>query len=219
MDSREIIARRAALFFEDGNVVNLGIGIPTMAAAYVPKGVEVYLQSENGMFHVGPPPEAGKEDKDVIDAGGKPATLLPGAACFDSSMSFALIRGGHLDATLLGALEVDQEGNLANWIVPGKMVPGMGGAMDLVSGAKKVIITMEHCAKDGKPKILKKCTLPLTAVGSVTHIVTELCVMEKTPEGLVLKEVAPGVTVEDVKAKTEAEIVVPDKVVPMAGVS
>jgi len=219
MDSREIIARRAAYFFEDGDVVNLGIGMPTTVAGYVPKGVDIFLQSENGVIGIGPAPEPGKEDKDVIDAGGKWATVLPGAVCFDSAFSFALIRGGHLDATVLGALEVDQEGNLANWIVPGKIVPGMGGAMDLATGAKKVIITMEHCTKDGEPKILKKCTLPLTAVGSVTHVVTELCVLEKIPEGLMLKELAPGVTVEDVLAKTEASLVVPDKVMPMLGVS
>ena len=200
-------------------MVNLGIGLPTTVAAYVPEGIDVFLQSENGAVGVGPAPEPGKEDKDMIDAGGKPSTALPGAVCFDSATSFALIRGGHVDATVLGALEVDQHGNLANWIVPGKIVPGMGGAMDLAAGAKKVIITMEHCTKNDEPKILKKCTLPLTAVECVTYVVTELCVLEKTSEGLMLKELAPGVTVDDVLAKTEAEIIVPDKVAPMLGIS
>jgi len=219
MDGREIIARRAALFFEDGDVVNLGIGMPTTVAGYVPKDVEVFFQSENGMIGMGPAPKPGEEDKDVVDAGGKFATVLPGAVCFDSAMSFALIRGGHLSATVLGAMEVDENGNLANWIIPGKMVAGMGGAMDLVAGAKKVIITMEHCTKNGEPKILKKCNHPLTGERCVTHIVTELCVLEKAPEGFVLKELAPGVTVDDVLVKTEAQIIVPDNVVPMRGIS
>ena len=218
MDCKEIIARRAALFFKDGDVVNLGIGLPTTVAAYVPEGVDVILQSENGIVGLGPPPKPGEEDKDIVNAGGKYATTLPGAACIDSAVSFALIRGGHVDATVLGALEIDQEGNLANWIVPGKRVPGMGGAMDLAAGAKKVIISMEHCTKDGMPKILKKCSLPLTAIGCVTHVVTELCVLEKTAKGLMLKELAPGVTVDDVLAKTDAEIIVPDEVSPMGGI-
>jgi 3-oxoacid CoA-transferase B subunit len=219
MEAREIIARRAALFFDDGDLVNLGIGMPTLVANYLPKGVEIILQSENGFVGLGPSPEPGSEDKDIVNAGGQFTTILPGGACFDSSMSFALIRGGHVDATVLGALEVDQDGNLANWIVPGKIVPGMGGAMDLVTGTKKVIVTMEHCTKKGESKILKKCTLPLTAAGKVTHIVTEFCVLEKTPDGLVLKEVAPGVTVEEVLSKTDAKLIVPEKVVPMQGVS
>ncbi|GHV33274.1 succinyl-CoA--3-ketoacid-CoA transferase [Synergistales bacterium] len=219
MDSRELIARRAALFFEDGDLVNLGIGMPTTVANYVPEGINVFWQCENGVIGLGGAPENGKEDKDVVDAGGKFATLLNGAVCFDSAFSFALIRGGHLDATVLGALEVDEEGNLANWIVPGKIVPGMGGAMDLASGARKVIITMEHCTKNGEPKILKKCTLPLTAAGRVTYIVTELCVIEKTPAGLVLKELAPGVTAADVLSKTEAKLTVPENVAPMLGIA
>ena len=217
MDRREIIARRAALFFNDGDVVNLGIGLPTTVAAYVPEGVDVILQSENGIVGIGAPPKPGEEDKDLTDAGGKYTTALPGAASFDSAMSFALIRGGHVDATVMGALQIDQEGNLANWIVPGIRVPGMGGAMDLAAGAKKVIIAMEHCTKNGEPKILKKCSLPLTAIGCVNHVVTELCVLEKTSEGLVLKELAPGVTVGDVLAKTDAEIIVTDETAPMGG--
>ncbi|MDR1875823.1 MAG: 3-oxoacid CoA-transferase subunit B [Synergistaceae bacterium] len=219
MEAREIIARRAAWFLEDGDLVNLGIGIPTMVANYVPEGVEVILQCENGLVGQGPAPAPGKEDRNVVDAGGKCTTILPLGACVDSATSFALIRGGHLDASVLGALEVDQEGNLANWIVPGKIVPGMGGAMDLASGARKVIVTMEHCTRNGEAKILKKCTLPLTAVKRVTCVVTELCVLTNTPEGLMLSELAPGVTVEEVLAKTEAELIVPEKIVPMAGIS
>ena len=217
MNAREIIARRAALFFEDGDVVNLGIGLPTTVAAYVPEGVDVILQSENGIVGNGPPPKPGDEDKDLIDAGGKFTTTLPGAASFDSAVSFALIRGGHLNVTVMGALQIDQEGNLANWIVPGIRVPGMGGAMDLAAGAKKIIIAMEHCTKNGEPKILKKCSLPLTAIACVNYVVTELCVLEKTSDGLLLKELAPGVTVDDVLAKTDAHIIVPDEIAPMGG--
>ncbi len=211
-DTRERIVKRVAKFFEDGDLVNLGIGMPTMVANFIPDGINILLQSENGFTGIGPSPEPGTEDKDVVNAGGMPVTILPGGACFDSATSFALIRGGHVDATVLGALEVDEKGNLANWIVPGKLVPGMGGAMDLVTGAKKVIIAMEHTTKTGDPKILKECTLPLTAVNAVDFIVTELGVMEMTKEGIVLKELAEGVTAADIQAKTQAQLIVPDNV-------
>lgn len=204
---REIIAKRVAQELKDGDVVNLGIGLPTLVANYVPEGVDIILQSENGFVGMGPQAEAGREIKDLVNAGGISVTLQPGAAFFDSAMSFAIIRGGHVDATVLGALQVDQKGNLANWMIPGKMVPGMGGAMDLVSGAKKVIVAMEHTAK-GTPKILKECTLPLTAAGEVDMIVTEMGVMVVTKEGLVLTEIHPDYTVEDVKAATEADLII-----------
>ncbi|WDC84108.1 3-oxoacid CoA-transferase subunit B [Caloramator sp. mosi_1] len=204
---REIIAKRIAKEFKDGDVVNLGIGLPTEVANYIDKDVEVILQSENGFIGLGPAPEEGKEDKDLVNAGGKFVTIKKGGACFDSAMSFAIIRGGHVDATVLGALQVDEEGNLANWMIPGKMVPGMGGAMDLVVGAKRVIIAMEHTAK-GAPKILKKCTLPLTAAKEVNLIVTEMGVIEVTEQGLVLKEIAPDTTVEEVIAATEANLII-----------
>ncbi|KRQ87898.1 Butyrate--acetoacetate CoA-transferase subunit B [Caloramator mitchellensis] len=209
--AKEIIARRIAKELKDGQLVNLGIGLPTLVANYVPEGVNVIFQSENGMVGMGPMPEAGKEDKNITNAGGIPVTVLPGGAFFDSSVSFTLIRGGHVDITVLGALEVDQEGNLANWIIPGKMVPGMGGAMDLVVGAKKVIVAMQHTSK-GQPKILKRCRLPLTAKGEVNMIVTELCVLEVTEKGLVLKEIYKDTTVDEVKSLTEAELIIPDEV-------
>ena len=212
MNGRELIAARAAKFFKDGDLVNLGIGLPTMCTNYLPEGVEVLLQSENGFVGLGPAPADGEWDGYVCNAGGGPATILPEGSVFDSCMSFGLIRGGHVNATVLGALEVDQEGNLANWIIPGKMVPGMGGAMDLVSGANLVIVTTDHCDKKGNPKILKKCTLPLTAAHEVDYIVTELCVLHQTDKGLVLEEVAPGVTVEEVVSKTDAELIIPDQV-------
>ncbi len=207
---RERIVKRVAGFFQDGDLVNLGIGMPTMVANYIPENINVLLQSENGFIGIGPSPEAGQEDKDVVNAGGMPVTIVTGGACFDSATSFALIRGGHVAATVLGALEVDEQGNLANWIVPGKLVPGMGGAMDLVVGANKVIIAMEHTTKDGSPKILKSCTLPLTAVNEVDYIVTELGMMEVTPDGIVLRELAEGVSVEDIQAKTQATLILPD---------
>ncbi|HYF84405.1 MAG TPA: 3-oxoacid CoA-transferase subunit B [Clostridia bacterium] len=200
---REVIVKRVAKELKDGDLVNLGIGMPTLVANYIPEGIDILLQSENGYVGLGPTPEAGNEDPDVVNAGGQPASVVPGGAFFDSAMSFTIIRGGHLDITVLGALQVDQEGNLANWMIPGKMVPGMGGAMDLVAGAKKVIIAMEHTAK-GEPKILKKCNLPLTAKGEVDLIVTDMGVIEVTPEGLLLTEIAPETTVEEVINATEA---------------
>lgn len=205
MDPKELIARRVSRELHDGDVVNLGIGLPTMVANYIPKGMNIILQSENGFVGMGPAPEAGKEDKDVVNAGAQYVTVKTGAAFFDSATSFAIIRGGHVDVTVLGGLQVDEKGNLANWMVPGKIVPGMGGAMDLVVGARKVIIAMTH-TQNGEPKILKNCTLPLTAAGQVDLIVTELAVIEVTAEGLLLKEVAPGVTAEDVIKATEAEL-------------
>ena len=208
---REYIAKRVAQELKDGYVVNLGIGLPTLVANYIPEGMSVTFQSENGIIGVGPAPEPGKEDKDVVNAGGGFVTVLPGAQYFDSCTSFGIIRGGHVDATVLGALEVDQEGNLANWMVPGKMVPGMGGAMDLVVGANHVIVAMEHTSR-GKVKIVKKCQLPLTAAKEVNLIITEKCVLEVTPKGLVLREVSPYSSIEDVKATTDADIIVPDDV-------
>ncbi|SHH38332.1 butyryl-CoA:acetoacetate CoA-transferase beta subunit [Caloranaerobacter azorensis DSM 13643] len=207
--AREIIAKRVAKELKDGDVVNLGIGLPTMVANYIPDGIDIILQSENGFIGLGPVSKSGEEDKDLINAGGQPVTIKPGGAFFDSATSFAIIRGGHVDATVLGALQVDEKGNLANWMIPGKMVPGMGGAMDLVVGAKKVIIAMEHTAK-GKPKILKECTLPLTAAGQVNLIITEMAVIEVTERGLVLKELGPEATIEDVKANTEADLIIAD---------
>lgn len=210
--SRDIIAKRIASFFKPGDVVNLGIGMPTAVANYIPQDADILLHSENGFIGLGPTPHASMADKDVVNAGGAPVTILTGGACFDSGMSFAIVRGGHLAATVLGALEVDEKGNLANWMVPGKMVPGMGGAMDLVAGARKVIIAMEHTTKEGAPKILTRCTLPLTAVGEVDLIVTELGVMEVTADGIVLKELMAGVTVQDIQSKTEAVLIVPDAI-------
>jgi 3-oxoacid CoA-transferase, B subunit len=212
MDSKkakELIAKRIAKELKDGDVVNLGIGLPTMVANYIPEGINVTLQSENGFVGLGSEPKEEEMDKDIVNAGGQPVTIKKGAAFFDSATSFGIIRGGHVHATVLGALEVDQKGNLANFMVPGKMVPGMGGAMDLVSGAKKVIIAMLHTAK-GAPKILKQCQLPLTAVGKVNLIVTEMGVMEVTSNGLVLQEIAPGVDLEDILRGTEADLIISD---------
>ncbi|QCX33308.1 CoA transferase subunit B [Caloramator sp. E03] len=207
MDGKELIARRIAKELKDGDVVNLGIGLPTLVANYIPEGVNIILQSENGFVGLGPAPEPGKENKDIVNAGGQYVTVNKGAAFFDSATSFGIIRGGHVDITVLGALEVDEKGNLANYMIPGKMVPGMGGAMDLVSGAKKVIVAMTHTAK-GEPKILKRCSLPLTAVGKVNLIVTDLAVIEVTKEGLLLKEIAPNVCVEDVVKATNADLII-----------
>ncbi len=204
---KEIIAARVAKELKDGDVVNLGIGLPTMVANFLPEGVEIILQSENGIMGMGPAAEKGKEDVDIINAGAQYVTVNTGAMYFDSATSFGIIRGGHVDATILGALEVDQHGNLANWIVPGKMVPGMGGAMDLVVGAKKVIIAMQHTQK-GAHKILKECRLPYTAVGVVDMIITEMGVMEITKDGIVLTELHPDYTVEQIQEATEAELII-----------
>ena len=201
MTVKQKIAARVAKELKDGDVVNLGIGLPTMVPNYLPEGVSVILQSENGYIGLGP---VTAEDPDLVNAGGQPAGIIQGAAFFDSAFSFELIRGGHVDVTVLGGLEVDKHGNLANWMVPGKMVPGMGGAMDLVTGAKKVIVAMEHCTKKGGSKILEQCTLPLTGKGVVDVIVTELAVFRVTEEGLVLDEIIEGATLERVKEKTEA---------------
>ena len=213
-EMREVIAKRAAKELHDGDVVNLGIGIPTLIPNYLPEGVTVTLQTENGAMGMGPTPEEGKEDKNLINAGGGAITLLPGACTFDSATSFAIIRGGHVNVSFLGALQVDEKGNLANWIIPGKMAPGMGGAMDLVVGAKRVILTMEHTQK-GAPKILKECTLPLTAAGQVNMIITEMGVMDITPDGIVLRELHPEFTVEQVQAATEAKLIIAPDLKPM----
>ena len=213
-DIKHFIAKRVAKELKDGDVVNLGIGLPTLVANYIPPEYDVTFQSENGFVGIGPAPEKGSEDVDLINAGAQYVSIKPGAAFFDSAVSFGIIRGGHVDATVLGALQVDEEGNLANWIIPGVMVPGMGGAMDLVSGAKKVIIAMQHTNK-GKHKILRKCTLPLTAEKEVNLIITEMGVMEVTQTGLLLKEINTDYSIEKVIEATEADIVISSNLKPM----
>ena len=211
---REVIAKRVAKEINDGDVVNLGIGIPTLVPNYLPKGIKLTLQSENGLLGMGPTPAPGEENEDLLNAGGGFITAFPGAAAFDSSKSFGVIRGGHVDVTVLGAMQVDPSGDLANWSIPGKLTPGMGGAMDLLVGARRVILAMEHTAK-GNPKILKKCTLPLTAKGQVNTIITEMGVMEITEEGILLTELHPEFSIEDIKKATEAELLVSENLKEM----
>ena len=214
MDAQTVIAKRIARELRSGMLVNLGIGIPTLVANYVPDGVNVFFQSENGLIGTGPIPEEGMAHPTLTDAGGQPVSALPGACTFDSAMSFGLIRGGHLDLTVLGGLQVDAQGRLANWMIPGKMVPGMGGAMDLVTGAKRVIVAMQHTAK-GKPKIVKTCTLPLTSVRPVDLVVTEMAVIGFPGGRATLLETAPGVSVEQVVGATEAPLITPDRILEM----
>jgi len=209
---REMIAKRIARELQDGYYVNLGIGIPTMVANYIPEDKTVFIQSENGILGVGPRPQPGEEDRDYINAGGGHITAIPGAAVFDSFTSFSLIRGGHLDMSVLGSLQVDQVGNIANWMIPGKRTPGMGGAMDLVSGAREVVAAMEHVDPKGNSKVLKRCTLPLTGAGVLTLIVTDMAAMRVTPQGLVLVDIASWTTLDDVLAATDADLIVPDEV-------
>lgn len=214
---QEFIAKRVAHELSDGDVVNLGIGLPTKVANFVPHGKTIIFQSENGFVGLGPSPSEDNINPYITNAGGVPVTILPGGAFFDSATSFGIIRGGHVNLTVLGALQVDERGNIANYMIPGKMVPGMGGAMDLLSGAKKVIVAMEHTAK-GSPKILKECTLPLTAMGEVDLIVTEMCVIEVTPEGLLLREMNEEFTLEEILEATEAKLLLPETILSMQSV-
>ena len=214
MNYKELVANRVAKEFKDGDLVNLGIGLPTMVADFVSDDIEVIFHSENGFVGLGGAPEEGQEDKDLVNAGSMPATILEGGMFFDSAMSFSIIRGGHLDATVLGALQVDEKGNLANWKIPGKLVPGMGGAMDLVGGAKQVIVAMMHTAK-GNHKIMKECTLPLTGAGKVDKIITEMGVLEVTDKGLLLTEYNPEFTIDQIQEATEVTLIVSDNLIKM----